>query len=128
MTPKARRYLAYARRLSLVFACLGVLVWARNADTGTDRVTVTHPAWIPPLIRRLAVCESRGNPRHHVWNHEGEFGGLVSWAVGTWEMDRFRGMPRRPWNATLRQQVKVAKRSLYRHRTFGCLNHKWVRG
>ena len=100
---------------------------APAAQARIERVTVDGPAWIPPLIRRLAVCESRGNPRHHVWNGEGEFGGIVSWAISTWQMDRYPGMPRYPYNATLRQQVRVAIRSMQRHRDFGCLNHSWVR-
>ena len=103
-----------------------------TGSASTERVTMTGPTWIPPLIRRLGVCESRGNPRHHVYNSEGEFGGIVSWYVGggggTWRLDRYPGMPRYPWQASLRAQVRVAVRSVQRGRTFGCLNHGWVRG
>lgn len=81
------------------------------------------PDWIPPLIRRLAVCESRGNPQHRA----GSYGGLVSWYLGTWRLDRYQGMPLYPWNATVRQQVRVAVRSVHRGRYFGCLNYGWVR-
>lgn len=114
---------------------IGLLAATAHAHNDAARqatITVHSPRWIPPLIRRLAVCESRGNPRHHVFNGEGEFGGIVSWYVGggggTWALDKFAGMPRYPWQATLRQQVRVAVRSVQRGRTFGCLNHGWVRG
>lgn len=102
-------------------------ILATPAAGADERVTMTHPKWVPPLIRRLAVCESHGDPRHHVFNSEGEFGGIVSWAITTWQLDRYPGMPRVPYRATLRQQVRVAIRSVNRGRTFGCLRHLWVR-
>lgn len=125
--------------LGAVLGLVGTILDPADAARTDHRVTLTHPGWVPPLIRRLSVCESRGNPRHHVFNREGEFGGIVSWYVGTWQIDRYtdtwadssgrsRGMPLYPWNATLRQQVRVAARSLERGRYFGCLNHAWVRG
>ena len=113
-------------------AVIALALAAPAAQARIERVTVDGPAWIPGLIRRLSVCESRGNPRHHVWNGEGEFGGIVSWYVagggGTWKLDKYPGMPRYPWQASLRQQVRVAVRSVQRGRTFGCLRHSWVRG
>lgn len=105
-----------------------IAVLAATAALATSQVTVDEPAWIPPLIRRLAVCESRGVPTHHVRNREGEFGGIVSWAITTWQLDRYPGMPMVPYKASLRAQVKVAVRSVRRGRTFGCLKHRWVRG
>lgn len=99
-----------------------------TADATTERITLTRPAWVPPLIRRLSVCEAHGDPQHHVFNREGEFGGIVSWAITTWRLDRYPGMPAVPYRATLRDQVRVAIRSVARGRTFGCLNHAWVRG
>ncbi len=68
---------------------------------------MSSPSWVPPLIRRLAVCETHGNPRHQ----SGSYGGIVGWYVGTWQLDRYAGMPR--------------------HRYYGCLHgpeHAWVRG
>lgn len=101
---------------------------ATPAQAADDRITLTSPSWVPPLIRRLAMCETHGNPRHQA----GSYGGIVGWYVGTWQLDRYPGMPRYPWNATLKQQVNVAVRSVYvRHRYFGCLHgasHAWVRG
>lgn len=112
----------------LVILCLLVLAAARQAPAADERITLAGPSWVPPLIRRLAVCETGGNPRHQA----GPYGGIVGWYVGTWQLDRYPGMPRYPWNATLRQQVKVAIRSVYvEHRYFGCLHgpeHAWVRG
>lgn len=98
-----------------------------NAEATPERVTMSSPSWVPPLIRRLAVCETRGNPQHR----SGSYGGIVGWYVGTWQLDRYHGMPRLPWNATLAQQVRVARRSVARGRYFGCLHgpeHAWVRG
>ena len=112
----------------MLTATLTLLIAAPSAGTATERITVHGPDWVPPLIRRLAVCESRGNPAHHVYNSEGEFGGIVSWAIGTWQLDRYPGMPLTPYRATLRQQVRVAIRSVNRGRYFGCLNYGWVRG
>lgn len=115
--------------MAIAVSCLLACTAAQAAE---ERVTVDGPRWIPGLIRRLAVCESRGDPRHHVRNAEGEFGGIVSWYVagggGTWALDKYPGMPRYPWQASLRQQVSVAIRSVNRGRHFGCLQHDWVRG
>ena len=109
----------------MIAVILTALILSAPAQTN---VTMHSPEWVPPLIRRLAVCESRGNPKHHVYNSEGEFGGIVSWAISTWQLDRYPGMPKYPYDATLRQQVRVAIRSVNRGRSFGCLNHAWVRG
>lgn len=117
-----------ARAALVLVAVFVALVVAERSNARTERVTLDGPAWVPPLIRRLAVCESRGNPQHHVWNGEGEFGGIVSWAISTWRLDRYPGMPMVPYRASLRQQVRVARRSLERGRYFGCLQHGWVRG
>lgn len=92
-----------------------------------ERVTMTSPSWVPPLIRRLAVCESQGNPRHRA----GVYEGIVSWYYGTWDLDKLPGYPDHAYQATLRQQVRVAVRSVARGRFFGCLHgssHAWVRG
>lgn len=117
--------------LALVAAAGGAPARAR-ASTGAAAtlelrraiVTVDGPAWIDPLIRRLAVCESNGDPAHRA----GDYGGLVSWYVGTWRLDAPAGAPREPWLAPLELQVAVAARSLARHRYFGCLRYQWVRG
>ena len=119
------------RRLIATVSVAAALAGTSVADAGsTAAVTVHGPKWIPPLIRRLAVCESRGNPRHEVHRRSDNWhgGGIVSWHVGTWQMDRYPGMPPFPWQATLRQQVRVAVRSVQRGRDFGCLDHRWVRG
>lgn len=104
-------------------------ILAAPAEARTERITMSSPSWVPPLIRRLAVCETGGNPRH---NWRNTYGGIVGWYVGTWQLDRYPGMPKYPWNATLKQQVKVAVRSVYvKHRYYGCLHgpeHAWVRG
>jgi len=110
----------------IVFTILA-LAAADAVSAAQERITMTGPAWVPPLIRRLAVCETHGNPQHQA----GVYGGIVGWYVGTWQLDRYAGMPRYPWNATLRQQVRVAVRSVNRGRYFGCLHgpeHQWVRG
>ncbi len=110
--------------LVLIIAALA----ATTAHATAERITMSSPSWVPPLIRRLAVCETHGNPQHR----SGSYGGIVGWYVGTWQLDRYKGMPRYPWNATLAQQVKVAIRSVnVRHRYYGCLHgpeHAWVRG
>ena len=122
----------------MLIVALALIVLANLADQTVARagnrsgrlVTVSEPAWIPSLIRRLAVCESGGNPRHEVhrssdgWNG----GGIVAWATTTWTADRYPGMAAYPWQATLRDQVRVAIRSVRRHRSFGCLRLVWVRG
>lgn len=91
------------------------------------RITLTHPTWMTPLVRRLSVCETRGNPRFQ----SGPYEGIVAWYYGTWDLDKPRGFPDHAYQATLRQQHRVALISLRRHRYFGCLigpEHAWVRG
>lgn len=110
-----------------IAAAAGVAPYTTQAAK-PDTITLQGPRWVPPLIRRLAMCETHGNPRHRAY----PYGGIVGWYVGTWQLDRDPGMPVYPWNATLRQQVRVAIRSVYvRGRYFGCLSgpeHAWVRG
>jgi len=103
---------------------------ASAADHRGEQITMTSPAWMPPLIRRLAICESRGNPRHQVHRASDGWtgGGIVSWAATTWAADKYPGMATYPWQAPLEDQVRVAIRSVRRHRAFGCLRLAWVRG
>lgn len=102
-----------------------VTMKSQSVASKSPPVTMKSPSWMNPQVRRLAVCESRGNPQHQVQNSQ--FGGIVSWYVGTWRMDKLPAYPKYPWNATLRQQYKVALISLKRGRYFGCMNHHWVR-
>jgi len=120
----------HIRRLIVTLSAAAALASPAADAHSTAAVTVDSPKWIPPLIRRLAVCESRGNPRHEVHRRSDNWhgGGIVSWYVGTWQLDRYPGMPAFPWQASLRDQVKVAVRSVRRHRDFGCLDYGWVRG
>lgn len=91
------------------------------------QITMNGPKWVPGLIRRLAMCETHGNPHHRAGSYEG----IVGWYSGTWDLDKPNGYPDHAYQATLEQQVVVAIRSVARGRYFGCLHgaaHGWVRG
>jgi hypothetical protein len=89
-----------------------------------EKVTLDSPKWMQPLVRRLAVCETHGNPRHHWGANEG----MVGWYHGTWLLDKPVGAPQFAYEAPIGVQYQAALTSLRRHRYFGCLNNKWVRG
>lgn len=110
-----------------VTLCLTLCLAVRASSATVERITLTQPRWVPPLIRRLAVCETRGNTSHHAGSYEG----IVGWYTGTWQLDKPAGFPAHAYQATLKQQVVVAMRSVARGRYFGCLHgaeHAWVRG
>lgn len=112
---------------ALALATALILVFTAAAGAGRPRVTMSAPSWMTPLVRRLAVCETRGNP----WFRWRGYEGIVAWAAGTWDMDKPDGFPDHAYQATLRQQHRVALISIRRNRDFGCLKgveHAWVRG
>lgn len=114
--------------LALLFIVAAGLFLYEDSRAGRPDVTMTHPAWMTPLVRRLAVCETGGNP----WfRHPDGYEGIVAWLHTTWLADKPAGAPRHAYQASLRQQHRAALTSLRRHRYFGCLvgaEHAWVRG
>jgi hypothetical protein len=123
------RKLTAALWTAVVLAVGSVAHAAHAAHDSAQRVTLHSPAWMKPIVRRLSVCESRGNPRHEVHRSDWDGGGIVSWYVGTWRTDA-RGISnaRYPWaEPDLSKQYRVALVSLAKHRDFGCLDYSWVR-
>lgn len=100
---------------------------AQAAHKSRPRITLTTPGWMSPLVRRLSVCETHGDP----WFRNGAYEGIVAWAHSTWLLDRYPGMPDHAYQASMRDQHRVALRSIAVGRYFGCLRgpeHAWVRG
>lgn len=85
-----------------------------------DARATTRPSWIRADHYQTFLCESAGNWKHEVHRSDGSYGGGFSWFVGTWRLDKFRGMPSVPWRASPRAQYKVFLRSIARGRYFGC--------
>ena len=63
--------------------------------------------YVPPSTwTALANCETGGNWQHRNSTYQGGLG----FYYGSWDAYRYRGMPHEAYNATRRQQIKVAHR------------------
>jgi hypothetical protein len=101
--------------VAYIVAALVALAFVSAARAATRPTFVAAWAW------RVAVCESRGDFHHHVWNGSGEFEGAWSWYHGTWLLDRVPGAPRHASAASPNQQYRTFLRSVSRGRYFGCM-------
>jgi hypothetical protein len=102
---------------------LGVLILI-NLTIFITRTWAARPYGMSEFLYRLGKCETGLNFRHD----SGSYEGFVGWYTGTWLLDRYPGMPYHAHQATPRQQIRVAYRSIARGRFFGCaVNSPWVR-
>lgn len=110
--------------ITLIYT-LALGIAGREISAATPSITA-RPPWIDPLSWAVAVCETGKGNRYPDFEHRwptaprGKYGGAWGWFVGTWQLDRPHGVPRFPWNATPRQQYRVFRISMRRHRYFGC--------
>lgn len=69
----------------------------------------------------IGVCETGKGNTHPDFKHDGgSYEGFSGWYVGTWNLDKLKGYPYHPYDATPRQQNKVMAVSMRKHRSFGC--------
>ena len=79
-------------------------VWTGRRDEARNLLPKAGSVWA-----RLAECESGGD-----WDYNGSdiFDGGLQFHPETWTSYRLRSYPRYAWQATPRQQIKVAERVL----------------
>ena len=91
------------------------------AAPATAAIT-SKPSWMSRFAWAVGVCETGKGNRHPDFQHKtSSYGGFAGWFIGTWQLDRYPGMPMFPWNATPRQQYKVFLRGRDRGRYWGCI-------
>lgn len=103
----------------LAVIALLVLLLAPHANAALKK-----PAWMSRFAWAVGTCETPHPGEHwpHFTHHYGSYEGFVGWYHGTWLLDRFPGMPEHAYQATPRQQYRVALRSFARRRHFGCIS------
>lgn len=83
----------------------------------------SRPAWMSQFAWAVGTCETPhpGEQWPHFDHRSGDLEGFVGWRHYTWLMDRYAGMPEHAYQATPREQNRVAARSFAKHRYFGCI-------
>lgn len=110
------------RRMTLTLIIALLILLAINLADAKAHRDARRPNWIDPFAWAVAICETGKGHNHPDPQHQtSSYGGAWGWYVGTWQLDRYPGMPRFPWNATLRQQHRVFLRGRERGRYWGCI-------
>lgn len=93
---------------------------ARSLPPPSHAQQMNWRAWLPDKWRRIAVCETGLNWRHHNSSYQGAFG----FATSSWDQFKPRGYPADADQATPWQQYQVAL-AIYRRyglSGWGCRN------
>jgi hypothetical protein len=103
---------------------LGLVISFLLATVAVAATPATRPVWMSRFAWAVGTCETPNG--HEQWphfdHHAGAYEGFVGWAHTTWLLDRYPGMPEHAYQATPRQQYRVALRSFARRRHFGCIS------
>jgi len=105
------------RNVLAIVAFVIVLFWSisvAQADSANGR-----PKFVSKFAWAVAMCETQGDFNHNGGSYRGAWG----WYVGTWQLDKRKGYPSDPTDATPRQQNRVFHDSLAKGRYFGCIAH-----
>jgi hypothetical protein len=83
-----------------------------------------RPPWMSRFAWAVGICETGKGNRYPDFKHRTRsYGGAFGWAISTYQLDRYPGMPMLPWQASPRQQYRVFLRGRDRGRFWGCIEH-----